>query len=342
MRALAGNSHQSFTRAPRNPLPPALRLLARFVSGVLILLSLAPLAPAASPVPHAARSLLLDASLNGHVIIAVGERGAIIRSADSGETWEAIVSPTDATLTGVSFANATYGWAVGHDGVILHTRDGGDTWAEQFRAEDRETVFLDVAAIDHLRAIAIGAFGVCYTTRDGGRTWLPQKLLDEDNHLNRITLTRDEGLFIAGERGTLLHLPSIVKPAEPLASPHEISFYGLASIASDTLLAYGLRGHIYRSHDDGRTWRPIESPVPALLSTAIRLKSGVILLAGQARSWLVSRDRGQTFQTWQPPITTAVSELIEAPNGMILAFGEAGVTRLESPDSGPATASSAP
>ena len=105
MRALAGNSHQSFTRAPRNPLPPALRLLARFVSGVLILLAIAPLAPAASPAPHAARSLLLDASLNGHVIIAVGERGAIIRSADSGETWEAIVSPTDATLTGVSFAN---------------------------------------------------------------------------------------------------------------------------------------------------------------------------------------------------------------------------------------------
>ncbi len=336
MRAIAGNTPSHLARSTTNIVRIALRLL--------IALALAPLARPAATTPHAARGLLLDASLNGHVIIAVGERGAIIRSADSGETWETIVSPTDATLTGVSFANATYGWAVGHDGVILHTRDGGDTWVEQFRAEDPETVFLDVAAIDHLRAIAIGAFGTCYTTRDGGRAWLPQKILDEDNHLNRITLTRDEGLLIAGERGTLLRLPTIARPPEPLPSPHEVSFYGLAPVGKDTLLAYGLRGHLYRSRDDGATWAHIESPLPALFSTSLRLKSGVIDLAGQARSWLVSHDQGLTFQTWQPPIATAVAELLETPNGMILAFGEAGATRLEAPDtptrSAPATPAS--
>jgi photosystem II stability/assembly factor-like uncharacterized protein len=287
---------------------------------------------AAPPLPFAARGLLLDAAINGHAITAVGERGAIIRSVDSGETWETLESPTHTTLTGISFADPNNGWAVGHEGLILHTRDGGETWTEQFHAEDREIVFLDVAALDSTRAIAIGAFGVCYTTKDGGRSWLRQKLLDQDNHLNRITRGNDTEFLIAGERGTLLHIPAFNKPAESLQSPHEVSFYGLMPLSGDALLAYGLHGHIYRSPDNGATWQRIESPLPALFTTGLRLKSGTIIVAGQARAFLVSHDNGHSFGVWQPPLTTAVAEILEAPNGLLLAFGEAGITRLESPD----------
>ena len=290
---------------------------------------------ATTSLPAAARGLLLDAALNGHAVIAVGERGAIIRSVDSGETWEALASPTHATLTGIAFANSNHGWAVGHDGVILHTRDGGETWTEQFNAEDRETVFLDVAAIDSSRAIAIGAFGACYMTRDGGRNWTSQKLLEEDNHLNRITADQNAELYIAGERGTLLHLPALNKPAEPLPTPREVSFYGILPVTSHTLLAYGLRGHIYRSRDDGQNWQRIECPLPVLFSTAIRLRSGTLLVAGQARAFLISRDGGLTFRVWQPPLTSTVAEILEAPNGLLLAFGDGGVTRLDPPAAEP-------
>ena len=286
----------------------------------------------AADLPPAARGLLLDAVQNGHAILAVGERGAIIRSVDSGETWEALASPTHATLTGITFATPTSGWAVGHDGVILHTRDGGETWSDQFRAKDPETVFLDVAATDSSRAIAVGAFGVCYTTRDSGRTWLPQKLIDEDNHLNRITRGPENEFYIAGERGTLLSLPALSKTPHVFASPHEVSFYGLLSLSADNLLAYGLRGHIYRSNDRGQTWTPVQSPLPALFSTAVRMRSGTIVVAGQARAFIISRDGGITFSAWQPPMTTAVAEILEAPNGLLLAFGEGGVTRLDPPD----------
>lgn len=289
--------------------------------------------------PTATRALLLDAVINGHAIVAVGERGTVIRTVDSGETWEVAPTPTHATLTGISFANANpnIGWAVGHDGVILHTRDGGETWTEQFHAEDRETVFLDVATIDTTRAIAVGAFGACYTTRDGGRTWQSQKLSDHDAHLNRITLTPEGGIYIAGERGTLLFLPSFTKPAQLLTSPGQVSLYGVALIGQNTLLAYGVRGHLYESSNAGQSWERIDSPLPARFASALRLKSGTILIAGQARSFIASRDGGRTFRTWQTPLTTAVAEIVEAPNGMILAFGEAGVTRLDPPEPPPPT-----
>jgi photosystem II stability/assembly factor-like uncharacterized protein len=304
----------------------------QLLCAALILLLAIPANANAAGLPPAARGLLLDAVLNGHAILAVGERGAIIRSVDSGDTWESLASPTHATLTGIAFGTPLSGWAVGHDGIILHSRDGGETWSEQFRAEDREIVFLDVAAIDSARAIAVGAFGICYSTRDSGRTWLPQKLVEEDNHLNRLSRGQESELYIAGERGTLLHLPSLAKPAHTLPSPDDISFYGVLAVSKETLLAYGLRGHLFRSVDDGQTWTAIKSPLPALFSTALKLKSGAILVAGQPRAFLVSRDDGLTFRAWQPPMTTAVAELIEAPNGMLLAFGEAGVTRLDPPD----------
>jgi photosystem II stability/assembly factor-like uncharacterized protein len=306
----------------------------RFAAFSLLLLTTAT-THSAAPQPPAARGLLLDATLNGHAILAVGERGAIIRSVDSGDTWETIASPTRATLTGIAFGTPLSGWAVGHDGVILHTRDGGETWSEQFQATDRETVFLDVAAVDSSRAIAVGAFGTCYYTRDSGRTWLSQKINDADNHLNRLTRGHDSELFIAGERGTLLHSPSFNTPPTPLVSPDDISFYGLLPLSDTTLLAYGLRGHLFRSTDKGQSWKLIESPQPALFATALKLKSGLVLVAGQARAFAVSRDAGLTFQAWLPPMTTAIAELLEAPNGQLLAFGEAGVTHLDPPDTLP-------
>ena len=68
-----------------------------------------------------------------------------------------------------------------------------------------------------------------------------------------------------------------------------------------------------------------------LLATAVRLRNGVIVLAGQARAFLVSRDDGRTFQSWSPELTTGVAELVEAPDGTLLAIGEAGASRLPPP-----------
>lgn len=289
-------------------------------------------APAASAkFPPAARGLLLDAAVNGIAIIAVGERGAIIRSADSGVTWETLSSPTHADLTALAFATPSHGWAVGHGGIILHTLDGGETWTEQFHTENPDTVFLDVAASDQQRAIAVGAFGACWITLDGGRTWQPQKLPVGDNHLNRVTLHTDGDFYVAGERGTLLQIASLKQNATLLHSPSPSPYYGILPLSKTTLLAHGLGGRIYRSEDAGASWKNIPSPLAALFATSIRLKSGTIILAGQARAFAISLDEGRTFQTWHPAHTAAVAELIEAPNGTLLAFGEGGVSRLSPP-----------
>jgi len=284
---------------------------------------------AADPSP-AAHGLLLDATVVGHSVIAVGERGRILRSTDAGRSWELLPSPIETTLTGISFADAQCGWAVGHDGTILNTRDSGLSWTQQH--SDKTISFLDVFAIDLRKVCAIGAFGLFYFSEDGGTTWTPRQAIEQDMHLNRITSTGNNTCYVAGERGTLLRFSTANFSFTPTPTDYDGSFFGVLALDHGGLLAYGLRGRLYRSEGPDVEWKPIKLERPALILTAVKLKSGTIVLAGQARAFFISKDNGLTFQAWEPGLTTAVAELLETPDGSLLAFGEAGATRLPTPE----------
>ena len=317
-------------------------------------------AAAAPAAPVAARRLLLDGVLAGPDVIAVGERGTILRSPDQGTHWERIESPTRATLTGVSFvpvAAPQLGWAVGHDAVILATADGGRSWTKPYQGENLQDSFLDVLALDAQRVIAVGAYGLAVVSVDGGQTWTQTDLTGNGTvigavgqlsptiafaapvqfgaysqpHFHRITRGPTGTLYLAGERGTLLRSENLGESWQPIAAPYEGSFYGVLPLDARTLVAHGLRGHAYVSSDDGASWQAVSAPEPALLATAVRLKGGQLVFSGQARTLWVSRDQGRTMNPLAGALSTGVAELLELPNGNLLALGEAGATILPSP-----------
>ncbi len=280
----------------------------------------------------AANVLLLDGALAGNVVVAVGEHGTILRSADSGRSWQIANSTVDATLTGVSFAaDASHGWAVGHDALILATNDAGLTWRKSWQGDNLEQSLLDVCALDARHVIAVGAYGLCLETTDGGANWTVRKLLRDDMHLNRISRGPGGALYLAGERGTLLHSTDDGQTWSPLHATYEGSFYGLLALDAHTLLAHGLRGRLYRSTDDGATWTMVAVPQPMLLATAVKLSGGAIVFAGQSRGLFLSHDSGLTVAPWPASLTSAVSELVQAPDGNVIALGEAGATLLPQP-----------
>lgn len=288
--------------------------------------------PAADPATlFATRALLLDAQTFGRTVVAVGAGGHILRSNDSGKTWRLARAPSRATLTGVHFPDAQHGWAVGHDAIILHSADGGLTWAIQYQGPDLQVSFLDVFFLDEQTGFVIGAYGQFLATRDGGRTWTPRSVIEGDDFLNRITAGPTGTLYLAGEHGTLLRSGDRGATWAPIRTPYEGSFYGILPLGPKTLLAHGLRGSLFRTEDDGETWQQVSTEQRGLWATAVRLRSGVIIVAGQARLFAVSRDGGRSFAPWSPGLTTGVAELIEAPDGTPLAFGEVGVTRLPAP-----------
>jgi photosystem II stability/assembly factor-like uncharacterized protein len=280
---------------------------------------------------QAARSLLLAGTTVGDTIVAVGAYGHILRSPDSGETWELAAAPTTVTLTSVHFPDAQHGWAVGHDALILHSDDGGRTWARQFQGADLDAPLLSVLFLDAETGFAIGAYGQFLSTADGGQTWTQRRIIEQDRHFNRITAGPAGTLYIAGEQGTLLRSTDRGVTWQTIASPYDGSFFGILPLTPRVLLAYGLRGRIYRSEDNGDTWQLVPVGPRVLLATAVRLRGGAIVLAGQARAFLVSRDDGHSFAAWATAMTTPVAELVEAPDGRLLALGESGVTPLPAP-----------
>ncbi len=269
----------------------------------------------------------------------MGERGAILRSTDSGRSWTRCAAPAGETLTGVAFApDGLQGWAVGHSARILSTTDGGMSWKTNYTHTGEEASLLDVACVSPGRIIAIGAFGLALESRDGGASWSPLNLPSSDKHLNRITVSANGQVFVAGESGLLLRSTNGGDTWDTLPSPYEGSFYGILPLASGDLLAHGLRGSLLLAHGAAApapqglpAWERLPVAKPGLLATALQTTRGQVIIAGQARLFLLSRDGGASFSPWNPGITTAIAELLEAPDGTLLAFGEDGVSVLPAP-----------
>ncbi len=304
-------------------------------SGLLLGLLLAASAPAAEtsePAPLASKSLLLAVTRAGDRLVAVGDRGHVLLSADQGRSWTQSPVPTRAMLTGVAFPDAQHGWAVGHDGVILATTDGGQTWKRQDAGKDLETVFLDVHFPDATHGFAVGAYGRFMVTKDGGRTWTAARPSEDEVHYNRITQGADGSLYLAGEGGLLLVSRDGGTAWSKADVPYDGSLFGALPLDKNRLIVYGLRGHILRSEDQGASWTDESNQLQVLIMGAVRLATGRIVLAGQGGNFFVSLDRGVTFDHRKPAdFGTSVSAVIDAGDGALLTVGEAGAVRVTLP-----------
>ena len=130
-----------------------------------------PMAKPSRLMPLATQGMLLDARERDGRIVAVGEHGMSLWSADGGESWTQGQVPVRSTLTGVYMHDAELGWAVGHDTLIMRTSDGGASWEVLQYLPEEQAPLLDIWFADTRRGIAIGAYGYYFVTSDGGDTW---------------------------------------------------------------------------------------------------------------------------------------------------------------------------
>jgi len=280
----------------------------------------------------ATQSLLLDVARAGSRLVVVGDRGHILLSDDEGRNWRQVIVPTRAMLTGVSFGDARHGWAVGHDGALLATADGGETWKHQFAGVGVEVIFFDVFFSDAEHGLVVGAYGKCLLTIDGGQIWEDAAPVPDEMHINQIAPTATDKLYLAGEAGTLLSSTDAHKPWHKYEVPYEGSLFGVLPLGEKSLLTYGLRGHVLVSEDDGASWTERAMPAAVLIMAGIKLKSGVIVLAGAGGNFFVSRTGAKSFAHWKPAeYLGGVSALLETNDGALLVVGETGVVRLQPP-----------
>lgn len=317
----------------------------------------------------AAKALMLSVARAGSNLVAVGEHGFILLSKDNGHTWQQAASvPTTVTLTKVRFATPTEGWVVGHMGAVLHTVDGGNTWtmvtdgirsaelAVQYAKQlstlpgksqkDAEVQINNAALLvadgpdkpllallipNAHQILAFGAFGTGLRIDKTNMRAVP--LFDEVENPDGLHIyglaQYAETMYAVGERGLFLRSRK-GGPFESLPTSYKGTFFGVLTDRTGIVLAYGLRGTLLRSEDQGVNWRLVSSGTQLSITSGTVMADGRILLGVQSGQILISSDAGRTFKTCvvapQP-----VAELAQAADGSVIVVGPRGVTRIDSP-----------
>ena len=316
--------------------------------------------------PLASKSLLQAVARAGPNLVAVGQRGHIVVSSDSGGTWKQSSVPVSADLTAVFFVNDQKGWAVGHDGVVLFSGDGGLTWTLQFdgrKANERlveymqaraaanpqsadikqlleeakrdkdqgpDKPFLDVWFADENNGYVVGAYNLIFRTSDGGKNWEPWFDQTENPKLLNLYAIRPAagGLYIAGEGGLVLMLDADAKRFKALALPYKGSLFGVVGDAS-AVLVFGLRGNVFRSDDAGKTWAKVNAGLPATIVSGASLPKDTIVLADVGGRLALSDNAGRDFKPATVSNPMPLAGIADAGNGRVALAGPRGVAVAE-------------
>lgn len=324
-----------------------------------------PMVRASSPGPRPAAAFLTAVARAGQDLVAVGERGIAIRSADDGRTWQPAVTPVGVLLTGVRFSTEKTGWAVGHSGIVLKTEDGGTRWTRQLDgaqaaqllladakaragrlaagASSREVAdreqwvkdgadkpFLDILPLDERDCLIVGAFGLALRTKDGGQTWQSwMSRLPNPNgrHLYAVAAAGPV-VYIAGEGGLVMRSVDAGESFVALKTSYAGSYFGIVAQDADRALVYGLRGRAMATSDGGTNWAPLSTGIDASLSAGAALPGGRVVVASFAGDLRLSKAERGELVSLAVPGSEPIVGLAATRDGGLVTVGPRGARRI--------------
>lgn len=336
----------------------ALTLAAAMLAGNAAAQEAAPqAAPTVGPRPalmasKATQARMLDITVAGTQVVAIGEQGVIVRSTD-GKNWTQSPSPVNSMLTRVRFTDDKHGWVLGYSGSILQTEDGGASW--QLRHFDAtQHAMYDILFLDAQHGFAVGGFGNVLETRDGGKTWeaTAPALADQRLHLNTILRLADGSILIAGEHGLMARSTDSGATWKALSSPYIGSFFGAVPQGEKGVVVYGMRGNVFETTDLAACpsediakwdpdkqqtvedpaklaalgWKKIENPSHESLFGTLQLKSSRVFFG--INGTVLQQQNNEGALT--PVKTSAVETLVHAVtfNNRVIAVGRQGIQDL--------------
>ncbi|MDU9393934.1 WD40/YVTN/BNR-like repeat-containing protein [Pseudomonas sp. zfem002] len=291
---------------------------------------------AAVPTAHAAQALLLGADWAGERVVTVGDHGVVLLSDDKGNSYrQARAVPVSSTLTGVSFSDASHGWAVGHWGAILASTDGGDSWQVQRLTPDEDRPLFAVHFFDERRGVAVGLWSLVLTTEDGGATWSERKLpapagaSRADLNLMSLFVDGHGALYATAERGQLLRSDDQGQTWRYLDTGYEGTFWTGAVLADGSLLLGGQRGSLWRGTADGTDWQRIALDARSSI-TSIAVQGEQVLAVGLDGLEVRSSDGGRTFKASRSADGVSLTAALAGKGADPLLFSRHGVAALPS------------
>jgi len=258
-------------------------------------------------------NLVIGQFVNSTTGFVSGANGTFLATSDAGSTWS-LRSPAPVlyggvTIYGISFFDASIGFAVGDQREISETTDGGMTWnqmdASNVPQSDliRSVYFTDrkYGFVGTTDAYAAPSGTICSTT-DGGQTWNPifstnggiyniDFNIPGSNGANGVAQGRFGVNYWTTDRGTTWHPGSTDQANSLIARSTFISATTGFAVAQNLSNS---NGYILRTDDGGHTWHTVKT-ISLGLSGIANNGAGVITAVGFGGVIVESTDGGATW-----------------------------------------------
>lgn len=234
-------------------------------------------------------------------VVAVGQKGSIVRSADRGKSWT-LAHSLDAILDGVASDGERF--VIGHSPVLIST-DGGETWKEGGRLDPEPDVDPAVMAITASGKGRFLAAGKVYRVSGGAMS-----------ARDRIYLSTD-----GGENWSVVFDGELQSPGSSLQQ----GFLGLAANGTERAVAVGRAGLVmYADGPQFSSWQDAAGVISDEELTAVTFDSkadrfvaseleGAMYVSSDSIAWTAGCDE---------PDSNALSD-VTTGNGLVVAVGPA-------------------
>ncbi len=184
---------------------------------------------------------------------------------------------------------------VGERGHVLVSDDGGASW-KQARVPVR-ALLTAVHMHDERIGWAVGHDALILRTEDGGATWRVVHFAPKEERPLLDVWFRDErNGFAVGAYGYFLSTTDGGRTWKPRTiDKDDFHLNAIVPAGPGRLFIAGEAGAIYRSDDDGGTWRKLASPYAGSWFSALALDANELLLLGLRGSMYRSENGGESW-----------------------------------------------
>lgn len=267
------------------------------------------------------------AAVNGR-LVAVGERGIIVVSENNGQAWKVTHNDDEVpvTLTDINALTDDLLLAVGHDSVILRSEDGGLTWELVMREPELGEPFMGTWSADGKNVFAFGSFGKFLISKDAGKTFVAQELDIFGEHLNAMAGGEGNTRIMVGEMGLVLRSFDGGASWDKIDPFYQGSLFGVAHLNGSRWVAYGMRGHVFFSNNNGDSWKQVDisSELP-LYGHAVSSNGKNMVIVGTAGILVSVNDQGQLLESSNISGLGTLTSALILPEGNIIAGGQRGL-----------------
>jgi photosystem II stability/assembly factor-like uncharacterized protein len=238
------------------------------------------------------------------VIVAAGELGTVVTTADNGKTWSKKQTGIGNNLFGVAFSNKLKIVAVGAGGMIIRSTDSGATWAKVFPTglsssetiSDLHSIIFASSSIGY----AVGEQSLVLKTTNSGETWskIASPNSETVSDLNDITSVSASKLWVVGDGGAIVYSSNSGKSWTVKNSGTQNNLNSIVFTDSKHGFVAGDNRTLLRTDNAGASWSAVKISGLATdeaINDIVFESKTVGMLVGESGTVLETDDGGATW-----------------------------------------------